>query len=115
MGTEHLLLALLGDDEGTAAGVLGSCGVTYAQVRAAVIGMMGMGAEPGPGALEPTFTGRAQDVLDVAQQEASKRGEGPAGTEHILLALMAERDGAAVRILRQLDADPVAIRSALPS
>jgi ATP-dependent Clp protease ATP-binding subunit ClpA len=80
-----------------------------------VIAMMGLGVEPDPGAVEPTLTGPAQDVLDRAQEEASSRGEEPAGTEHILLALVAKGDGAAVRILRQLDADPAAIRSALPS
>jgi ATP-dependent Clp protease ATP-binding subunit ClpC len=115
VGTEHILLALLGEDDGTAARVLNSSGVTYEQVRVAVIRMMGMGAETDPGADEPSFTGRAQDVIDLAQQEASRRGQDPAGTEHILLALVAERNGAAVRILLQLDADPAAIRSALPS
>jgi ATP-dependent Clp protease ATP-binding subunit ClpC len=115
VGTEHLLLALLGEDGGTAAGVLKSSGVTYEQVRTAVIRMMGTGAEADPAAEEPSFTGPAQRALDLAQQEASSRGEDPAGTEHILLALVAEGDGAAVRILLQLDADPAAIRSALPS
>ena len=79
--------------------------------------MMGMGVESDPGsdAGEPLFTGRAQEVIDLARQEASSRGQEPAGTEHILLALVAERDGAAVRILVQLDADPATIRAALPS
>jgi ATP-dependent Clp protease ATP-binding subunit ClpC len=115
VGTEHLLLALLGEDGGTAAGVLKSSGVTYEQVRVAVIRMMGTGVDVDPVAEEPSFTGPAQHVLDRAQQDALSRGEAPAGTEHILLALVAGDDGAAVRILRQLDADPVAIRSALPS
>ncbi len=115
MGTEHILLALLHEDGGTAAGVLKTSGVTYERVRAAVVAMMGMGAESDPGAADPSFTGRAQDALDLAQREASSRGEDPAGTEHILLALVTERDGAAVRILLQLDADPAEIRSALPS
>jgi ATP-dependent Clp protease ATP-binding subunit ClpC len=113
VGTEHILLALLRGEKGTAAGVLKSSGTGYEQVRAAVIAMMGLGVEATPG--EPSFTGRAQDVIKLAEQEASRGGQDQAGTEHILLALVQERDGAAVRILRQLDADPAAIRSALAS
>ncbi len=115
MGTEHILLALLSEDEGTAAGVLRSSGVTYAQVRAAVVWMMGVGVEPEPGTEAPTFTGRAGDVIELARRQASEAGRDLAGTEHILLALVQERDGAAARILRQLDADPATIRSALAS
>jgi ATP-dependent Clp protease ATP-binding subunit ClpA len=77
--------------------------------------MMGVGADPAPGVEEPTFTGRAQDALELAGREASRRGQSQTGTEHILLALVGERDGASVRILQQLDADPAAIRSALSS
>ena len=113
MGTEHILLALLREEKGAAAGVLKSSGASYEQVRAAVIAMMGLGVDAGAG--EPSFTGRAQDVIALAEQEASRGGQDRAGTEHILLALVCERDGAAVRILRQLDADPAAIRSALAS
>jgi ATP-dependent Clp protease ATP-binding subunit ClpC len=118
VGTEHLLLALLRSDEGSAADVLKSSGVTYEQVRAAVIRMMGVGVDAGGGGAggeEPSFTGRAQDAIELARQEASARGQEQAGTEHILLALVSERDGAAVRILHQMDADPAAIRAALPS
>lgn len=117
MGTEHILLALLAEDEGTAAVVLKSSGATYAHVRAAVLRMMGLGVEPdsGSGSGEPTFTGPAQDAIEIAQREASARGRDQVGTEDILLALVQERDGAAARILLQLDADPAAIRAALSS
>jgi ATP-dependent Clp protease ATP-binding subunit ClpA len=91
--------------------------VTYERVRTAVIAMMGFGVDPEPGAgsAEPMFTGRAEDAIELAQQEAARRGRDRAGTEDILLALVQERDGAAVRILRQLDADPPTIRAALSS
>jgi ATP-dependent Clp protease ATP-binding subunit ClpA len=88
--------------------------VTHAQVRAAVVRMMGLGAELGSQD-ELSFTGRAEDVLELARREASTAGDEQAGTEHILLALVSERDGAAVRILQQLDVDPAAIRAALAS
>jgi ATP-dependent Clp protease ATP-binding subunit ClpC len=115
VGTEHILLALLAEGDGTAAAVLRPSGVTYERVRAAVIRMMGVGVEPDSAAGQPTFTGRAQDAIELARREADRRGEDRAGTEHILLALVEERDGAAVRILLQLDADPATIRAALSS
>jgi len=57
----------------------------------------------------------ARRALSRASDEARGLRHSFVGTEHILLALVADRDGAAVRILQQLDADPVAIRSALSS
>ena len=111
IGTEHILLALLLAPEGGAAQVLASFGVSHTQVRTAVVRMMGLGLEPPEGEL--AFTGPAQDVIDRARREASIRDERQVGTEHILLALVHKRDGAASRILLQLDADPVEIRAAL--
>jgi ATP-dependent Clp protease ATP-binding subunit ClpA len=88
--------------------------VTHAQVQAAVVRMMGRGVAPS-GDDRLMFTGRAEDVVEVARGEAVAARREQADTEHLLLALVQERDGAAVRILRQLDADPAAIRSALAS
>ncbi len=105
--------ALAAQAEGTAADALGAQGVTYAPVRAAVVRMLGVGVE-GPDS-ELSFTGRAEDVIDRARREASIRDQPQVGTEHILLALIHEPNGAAARILLQLDADPAAIRAALSS
>ena len=113
IGTEHILLALSLESEGRAAQVLASFGVSHAQVRTAVVRMMGLGIEAPEGEL--ALTGPAQDVIDRARREASIRDQRQVGTEHILLALVHKRDGAATRILLQLDADPAAIRSALSS
>ena len=112
MGTEHLLLGLLREPEGTAAQVLGSFGVTHGQVKVEVVRMMGLGVESPPGEL--FLTGRSEDAIDRARREASIRDQ-PVGTEHILLALIHEPSGAAARILLQLDADPAEIRAALSS
>lgn len=111
MGTEHILLALVREGEGGAAEVLRTAGVTHDRVRAAVLGMIGPGAEPAGGEL--SFTGPAQDAIDRARREAAIRDRPKAGTEHLLLALLRKQDGAAVRILLQLDADPGEIRDAL--
>ena len=114
MGTEHILLALLHEaQEGSSTSILTSSGVTYEQVRDEVMRMMGMGVDSGMDEL--MFTGPAQDAIELAQRNASARGDSHAGSEDILCALVSERDGAAVRILLQLDADPAAIRSALSS
>jgi ATP-dependent Clp protease ATP-binding subunit ClpC len=113
VGTEHILLALFLAPEGRAAQVLGSFGVGHAQVRTAVVRMMGLGLEPPDGEL--ALTGPAQDVLDRARREASIRDEREVGTGHILLALVHKPNGAAARILLELDADPADIRSALAS
>ena len=93
--------------------MLKSSGVTYGQVRLAVVRMMGVGIEAP--SEELSFTGRAQDAIERARREASIRDEPQVGTEHILLALIRAHDGAAARILLQLDTDPAAIRAALAS
>jgi ATP-dependent Clp protease ATP-binding subunit ClpA len=81
--------------------------------------MMGIGVDEGEGEGkregELSLTGRAQDVIDRAQREASMRDRQQVGTDHILLALIREQHAAATRIILQLDADPAAIRAALAS
>jgi ATP-dependent Clp protease ATP-binding subunit ClpC len=111
IGTEHILLGLLREREGVAAGVLASQGVSYEPVRAAVVRMLGLGVDD-PGDDLPS-TGPATAAVERAGQEASVLGAEQIGTEHILLALMHESGGAASRILWQLDVDPVAVRSAI--
>jgi ATP-dependent Clp protease ATP-binding subunit ClpC len=93
--------------------VLASLGVSHRHVHTAVLRMMGLGVES-PGS-ELLFTAQAEDVIDRARREASIRSQPLVGTEHILLALIQEPNGAAARILVELDADPAAIRAALPS
>lgn len=113
VGTEHILLALTLEPEGKAAQVLAAYGVSHARVRAAVVGMMGLGVQQPEG--EVGLTDRARDVIDRARVEASMRDDAQVDTEHILLALVHEPAGAAARILLGADADPAAIRSALAS
>jgi ATP-dependent Clp protease ATP-binding subunit ClpC len=113
VGTEHILLALLHGQPDPAVDVLGSFGVGHEQVRTAIVRMMGLGVEPEGGELQ--FTGRAEEAIELARTEASERGRGQADTDDLLLALVRERDGAAARILLELDVDPAAIRSALAS
>ena len=111
IGTEHILLGLLRERDGFAAGVLTSLGVEYEPVRAAVVRMLGLGVED-PGDDLPS-TGAATNAVERAGREAAVLGAEQVGTEHILLALMHDPGGAASRILWQLEVDPVAVRSAI--
>jgi ATP-dependent Clp protease ATP-binding subunit ClpC len=113
VGTEHVLLGLLCEKDGGAADILASLGVTHAHVRTAVVAMMGVGVEAPSGELP--LTGPAQAAVERAGREASALGAERVGTEHILLALVRDPGGAATRILRQLDVDSEAVRSAVPA
>jgi ATP-dependent Clp protease ATP-binding subunit ClpC len=111
VGTEHILLGLLREQDGAAAIALGSLDVHHERVRIAVVRMMGRGVEDA--AAELPFTGPANEAIERASREASVLGSKRVGTEHILLALTRDPAGAAARILLQIDADPAAIRAAL--
>jgi ATP-dependent Clp protease ATP-binding subunit ClpC len=109
LGTEHLLLGLLRQEEGLAAQVLASLEITIEEVRAKVVGIVGEGYEVTAG--EIPFTPRAKKVLDLALREARQLADGNIGTEHILLALVLETEGVAARILLAADADPWTVRA----
>jgi ATP-dependent Clp protease ATP-binding subunit ClpC len=111
VGTEHVLLGLLREEDGVAADALASLGVTHARVRSAVVGMIGLGVEAPQGELP--LTGAAQTAVERAGREASLLGAERVGCEHILVALVRVPDGAAARILTQLDVDPAAVRAAV--
>ena len=100
IGTEHLLLGLLRQDEGTAAQALASLNVTLGEARGQLESIVGYG-EQGPGAEVP-FTPRSKKVLELALREALQLGHNYIGTEHILLGLVEENEGVAARILLNL-------------
>ncbi|HEV8179817.1 MAG TPA: Clp protease N-terminal domain-containing protein [Gaiellaceae bacterium] len=109
LGTEHLLLGLLREEEGLAAQVLASLEITVEQVRTQVAGIVGEGEKVNAGQIP--FTPRAKRVLDLARQEARQLADGNIGTEHILLGLVHENEGVAARILLDADADPWTVRA----
>ena len=108
IGTEHILLGLLREEEGIAARVLESLDVTVEEVRAQVARIVGQGDEVTTGQIP--FTPRAKKVLELSLREAMNLGHGYIGTEHVLLGLLREGEGVAVRILVEL-ADREDIRS----
>src|SRR2546423_580832 len=96
IGTEHILLGLLREEEGLAARVLESLDITVERVRAQVVRIVGSGEEVTSGQIP--FTPRAKKVLELALREALSLGHNYIGTEHILLGLVRENEGLAQRI-----------------
>ncbi len=109
IGTEHILLGLLREEEGLAARVLEGLEITVEEVRAQVIRIVGSGEEVTSGQIP--FTPRAKKVLELALREALSLGHNYIGTEHILLGLVRENEGVAARILSDFDADSEKIRN----
>src|ERR1700751_5156038 len=109
IGTEHILLGLLREEEGLAARVLESLDITVEEERAQVARIVGPGDEGATGQIP--FTPRAKKVLELALREALSLGHNYIGTEHILLGLVRENEGVAARILLDFDAEAEKIRN----
>ncbi len=113
IGTEHLLLGLLGEDDSAASRLLYARGADYDRVYAAVEESTEHGA---PGVVLPSdMTPRTRRVIEASAQLASKYMQSFIGTEHILLALCDDRDSAAVRILEGIGLSPAEIRGDITS
>jgi ATP-dependent Clp protease ATP-binding subunit ClpC len=113
IGTEHLLLGLLREEEGLGARVLDGFDLTVDEVRAQIARIIGEGEEVSTGQIP--FTPRAKKVLELALREARSMNHNYIGTEHILLGLARENNGVAVQILRDFDATAERIRDAVIS
>jgi ATP-dependent Clp protease ATP-binding subunit ClpC len=109
LGTEHILLGLLRMEEGLAARLLETFGVSVEDVRARVRAIVGEGTETAPPQIP--FTPRAKKVLELGLREALSLGHNYVGTEHILLGLARENEGVAARILLDFDLGPDRIRT----
>jgi ATP-dependent Clp protease ATP-binding subunit ClpA len=110
IGTEHILLGLLGEPTGAAFRVLDSHGMTLEGVRQEIISVVGAGKKE-PGKHIP-FTPRAKKILELSLREALALRHDFIGTEHILLGLLREGDGLAAQIMRK-HADLLTIRTAV--
>jgi ATP-dependent Clp protease ATP-binding subunit ClpC len=111
IGTEHILLGLLSEEEGLAARVLDTLDITVEEVRAQVARVVGQGDEVTFGQIP--FTPRVKKVLELALREALDLGHEYIGTEHILLGLVQVEEGVAARVLLEFDADAGKIRNEL--
>jgi ATP-dependent Clp protease ATP-binding subunit ClpA len=108
VGTEHLLLGLVSEGEGVAAKALESLKISLETVRQKVEESAGRG-ESAPSGHIP-FTRPAKKTLELALREALQMGHNYIGTEHILLGLIREGDGAAAQVLTGLGADLTKVR-----
>lgn len=103
VGTEQILLGLLGEGTGIAAKTLKGMGVTLKEARSEVEKIIGRGS--GFVAVEIPFTPRAKRVLELSWDEARQLGHNYIGTEHLLLGLIREGEGVAARVLENLGVD----------
>ena len=109
VGTEQVLLGLIGEGTGVAAKTLKAMGVTLKDARVEVEKIIGRGS--GFVAVEIPFTPRAKRVLELSWDEARQLGHNYIGTEHLLLGLIREGEGVAARVLENLGIDLNKVRS----
>jgi ATP-dependent Clp protease ATP-binding subunit ClpC len=99
IGSEHILLGLLGESDSVAAKILSARGVTETSVRAAIEEIDGTGE---PSSVTPNdMTPRTKKIIETSAYEAMRCGQGYIGTEHLLLALTAETDSVGVKVLSE--------------
>jgi len=97
IGTEHILLGLVREEEGVAARVLSSLGANLGKIRSAVEFIIGRGEKQATS--ETGLTIRAKKVIELAIDEARNLGHNYIGTEHLLLGLLREGEGVAAGVL----------------
>jgi uncharacterized caspase-like protein len=100
VGTEQILLGLIGEGTGVAARILASQGIQLKKARFEVEKIIGRGS--GSVAAEIPFTPRGKRLLELSKAEAYKLGHNYVATEHLLLGLSREGEGVAVRVLENL-------------
>jgi Clp amino terminal domain, pathogenicity island component len=108
IGTEHILLGLLRDDDSAASRTLAQVDVPAEQVRARILELVPPGTRPPDGHMP--FTPRAKRSLEEALREAVRLGHDIIGPEHLLLGLMIEGEGTAAQALAQAGADVDRVR-----
>jgi ATP-dependent Clp protease ATP-binding subunit ClpC len=111
IGSEHLLLGVLREDEGLAAKVLNSLGVELATVRSAIESVLGRNQRVIIQQIVPTS--RVKKVIEISFEEARRMGDNHVGTEHLLLGLLIEGEGIAAHVLEDLGANLEAVREQL--
>lgn len=108
VGTEHLLLAVVVEREGTAGRLLDLMAVSAEKVREQIEQLVGPGEEPVTGTVP--WTPRAQRVVDLAEQEAGRVHSDVVRTQHLLAGLLLEGEGLAVQVLQNVGVDPRRLR-----
>ena len=112
MGTEHLLLGLMREDEGIAHTVLAEAGLTDDLLTEMIRKSSGTGAS-GSGGAAQELSPRAKHVLEIAMEDAARGGYAYIGTEHLLAGILREGNNMAVRLLRSAGVDARQLYTAL--
>ena len=113
IGSEHLLAGLCSEENCVAAQILTSKGATKDKVISTIADNMGTGSPTKINASE--LTPRTKQIIEMSAFESSKYGHGYIGTEHLLLALVNERDCVANRILEALGIDLALLKKEIVS
>ncbi len=111
VGTEHILLGLIKEEQGIAGAVLQEKGLSYDKVQDKVKEIVGEGErKQGSGSQAIGLTPRTKKVLNLSMDEARRLGHNYIGTEHLLLGLIREGEGVGASVVAQLGGDPREIR-----
>lgn len=111
VGTEQILLGLIGEGSGFASQFLTSVGVNLEKAQIEVEKIIGRGKGNTP--LDIPFTPRAKRVLELSVEESQKLGHNYIGTEHLLLGILKEGGGAAIKVLQNLGVDLASLEQRL--
>jgi ATP-dependent Clp protease ATP-binding subunit ClpC len=109
VGTEQILLGLIGEGSGVAYKVLKASGIIIKDARLEVERLIGRGS--GFVAVEIPFTPRAKKILEMAMEQARDFGHSYIGTEHLLLALLEDKNGVGTRVLTNLGVNVAKIKT----
>lgn len=111
VGTEHILLGLVSEESGVAASVLQQNGLSAEDLKELIERTIGTGSRT---VITPDdFTPRTKRVMQTAMVLSARLGHGYVGTEHLLMALISERDGYAIRFLEELNVNINSVLSSL--
>jgi ArsR family transcriptional regulator, arsenate/arsenite/antimonite-responsive transcriptional repressor / arsenate reductase (thioredoxin) len=111
LGTEQILLGLVGEGSGFASQFLTSVGVNLEKAQIEVEKIIGRGKGNTP--LDIPYTPRAKRVLELSVEESLHLGHNYIGTEHLLLGILKEGGGAAIKVLENLEVDLVSLEQRL--
>ena len=113
IGTEHILMGLIEEQTGVAATTLAECGVTVEELQSKIESTIGRGS---PTSLTPEdFTPRTKRVMQTAVMTSAQVGHNFVGTEHLMVALLSERDSYAVKFIEEMGVSVSSVIAALKS
>ena len=113
IGSEHILLALIAEKDSVASKILQARGLTVQRVKDEIVSISGAGSGSAPGAVD--MTPRTKRIIEGSAMESVRMGQGYIGTEHLLLALIAERDAIGTKMLEAMGVPPADLKQEILS